>query len=210
VNRFTRQTLPTVNSIYFLVNIFYIESFCPQKTPVEIWSSEVHSSSTVAILTTETSLWTCACVSAAKAVLCCYLVTHIHRNPITSITAVILQFVSYLLTPPRNLAHPVQSNPPLHEAQIKHFGFLKTPSTFKILIHGIKYRSQNTQFLFEIFLIGWIVKEIPAKISYESSYFKICSILSFHESITITNSMILWNSIWRMYYWRCFPSPSWQ
>jgi hypothetical protein len=31
VNRFTRQTLPTVNTKYFFMNTLYIEHFCPQK-----------------------------------------------------------------------------------------------------------------------------------------------------------------------------------
>jgi hypothetical protein len=47
----------------FLMNILCIKSFCPQKSITERFSSVVHSS-TVANLTTETSLWTCACVSA--------------------------------------------------------------------------------------------------------------------------------------------------
>jgi hypothetical protein len=32
VNRFKRQTLPTVNRKHFFMNILCIESFCPQKT----------------------------------------------------------------------------------------------------------------------------------------------------------------------------------
>jgi hypothetical protein len=43
----------------------------------------IHSSSTVTILTTKTSLWTCACLSATLSVkkmgLCCYLVIHIEN-----------------------------------------------------------------------------------------------------------------------------------
>jgi hypothetical protein len=65
-------------------------------------SSVVHPSRTVAILTTETSLWTCACASArlwwSWTVL---LPSETHRNPITSITFVLLPFVTYLLTLPR-------------------------------------------------------------------------------------------------------------
>jgi hypothetical protein len=60
VNRFTQQTLPTVYRKHFFMNIFCI---CPQKRTTERYSSIVHSSSTVAILTTETNLWTCVCVS---------------------------------------------------------------------------------------------------------------------------------------------------
>jgi hypothetical protein len=65
VNRFTRRTLPTVKSKHFFMNILCIESFCRQKErTTERWSSVVQSSSTLAIMTTETSLWTCACAFA--------------------------------------------------------------------------------------------------------------------------------------------------
>jgi hypothetical protein len=63
VNHFTRQTLPTVNGKHFSMNILCIEFFFPEIT-TEPCSSEVHTSITVAILTTDTSLWTCACTSA--------------------------------------------------------------------------------------------------------------------------------------------------
>jgi hypothetical protein len=64
VNRFTRKTLPTVNINYFFMNILCIESFCPQKKrTTERWSSVVHSS-TVGILISVTSFWTCACAFA--------------------------------------------------------------------------------------------------------------------------------------------------
>jgi hypothetical protein len=64
MNRFTRQTLPTVNRKYFFMNILCIESFCPQKklTPQRCYSV-LHPSNTVAILTTEASPWICACAS---------------------------------------------------------------------------------------------------------------------------------------------------
>jgi hypothetical protein len=65
MNRFTRQTLLTVNRKHFFMNILFIESLCPQKKrTTERCSSTVHSSSMVAILTTETSPWTYACTSA--------------------------------------------------------------------------------------------------------------------------------------------------
>jgi hypothetical protein len=63
VNCFTRQTLPIVNRKHFLMNILCIESFCPQKRTTESCSSVIYSPSTVAILTTETSLWTWAWAS---------------------------------------------------------------------------------------------------------------------------------------------------
>jgi hypothetical protein len=65
MDRFTRWTLPTVYMKHFFVNILCIKSSCSQKKRVrESCSSVVHISSTGAILTTETSLWTCACAAA--------------------------------------------------------------------------------------------------------------------------------------------------
>jgi hypothetical protein len=65
VNCFTRQTLPIVNRKHFLMNILCIGSlYSTKKLTRECCSWVVYSSSTVAILTTETSLWTCACASA--------------------------------------------------------------------------------------------------------------------------------------------------
>jgi hypothetical protein len=44
VNRFMRQTLPTVNRKHFSMNILRIKSFCPQKErTTELWFSVVHS-----------------------------------------------------------------------------------------------------------------------------------------------------------------------
>jgi hypothetical protein len=63
--RITRQTLPTVNRKYFFTNILCIETFCSQrKCAIERCSAIVHSSNSVAILTTETNLSTCSCASA--------------------------------------------------------------------------------------------------------------------------------------------------
>jgi hypothetical protein len=67
VNRFTRQTLPTVNRQYLCMNILCIESFCHITRMTE--HSSVVQSSTVAILTTETSTWTCACASSTYTVM---------------------------------------------------------------------------------------------------------------------------------------------
>jgi hypothetical protein len=64
MNRFTRQTLPAVNKKHFLINILCSESVCSQKNTTGRCSFIVHSSSTVAILTTEISLCTCACAFA--------------------------------------------------------------------------------------------------------------------------------------------------
>jgi hypothetical protein len=59
-------------------------------------SSVIYSSSTVAILSTETSLWTCTCASAT------YTGMKVD-SAVTSITAVLLPFVTYLPTLSYNL-----------------------------------------------------------------------------------------------------------
>jgi hypothetical protein len=50
------KTLLTVNRKYLFMNILCTVSFCPQKRTTERCSSVVYFSSTVVILTTETSL----------------------------------------------------------------------------------------------------------------------------------------------------------
>jgi hypothetical protein len=68
------KTLPTINRKYFFFNILCNKSFCPQKNAQQntaLWYYTPHSM--VAILTTETSPWTCACASAG---LCCYVVIY--------------------------------------------------------------------------------------------------------------------------------------
>jgi hypothetical protein len=95
-NRFTRQTLPTVNRKYFFVNILCIESFCPQKThdrtlqaQSPLWLLKPASEHAQARLLSRLSRsWTVLLPSDA------------YRNPITSITAVLLPLVAYLLTLP--------------------------------------------------------------------------------------------------------------
>jgi hypothetical protein len=57
-------TNTTVNRKHFFMNILCIEPFCPQKCTTECCCMVVHSSSTVATFTTDTNLWTCACMSA--------------------------------------------------------------------------------------------------------------------------------------------------
>jgi hypothetical protein len=64
VNRFTRQTLPTVYRKHFFMNIFALSPFAHKKSTSERCSLIVHSSSTVTILTIETNLWICAYASA--------------------------------------------------------------------------------------------------------------------------------------------------
>jgi hypothetical protein len=54
----------------FLYEYHFIESFCLQKkSTIKRCSLVVHFSSTVSILITATSLWTCACASATKTVM---------------------------------------------------------------------------------------------------------------------------------------------
>jgi hypothetical protein len=99
-----RETLPTVNRKHFFVNILFIESFCPQKdaqqnavlryyiprAPLPLWLLKPVSEYAYACLLPGLSWsWTVLLPSGT------------HRNPITSITAALLPFVTYLLT----LAH---------------------------------------------------------------------------------------------------------
>jgi hypothetical protein len=53
------------------------------KRTTERWSSVVHSSSTVAILTTETSLWTCVCIPRLSGSWNLVLPIDTHRKPLT-------------------------------------------------------------------------------------------------------------------------------
>jgi hypothetical protein len=89
VNRFTRQTLPTVNRKHFFMNILCIESSWPPKT---------HN---------RTLLFGSICLKHGRhfdywnqllnlRMRVCYLV--IHTESITSITAVLLPFMTHLLT----------------------------------------------------------------------------------------------------------------
>jgi hypothetical protein len=99
VNFFIRLTLPTINRKHFLINMLCIEPSCPQKTHNRICSLVVHSSGTVTILTTETSLCVRVCyqdLSWSWAV----LLPNNKQKPIMSITAVLLPLVSYILTLP--------------------------------------------------------------------------------------------------------------
>jgi hypothetical protein len=64
-----------------------------------------HSSSTVATLTTETSLWTSHSILLPGLSWSWMVLLPIdkHKKPITSIKAVLLQFVTYLFTSPHTL-----------------------------------------------------------------------------------------------------------
>jgi hypothetical protein len=96
VNRFTLQTLPTINRKHFFMNILCIESFCQQKAHngtllfvstslkhgrhFEYWNQPLNMRMCIHYL------------NCHEAGLCCYLVIH---KPITSITAVLLSYVTY-------------------------------------------------------------------------------------------------------------------
>jgi hypothetical protein len=87
-------TLLTVNMKHFFMNILRTKPFCPQKikSATERCTSVLRSWSTVAIFTTEISLWTQYArllpILLWKTGLCCYLVIR-HRK---FITAVLLPF----------------------------------------------------------------------------------------------------------------------
>jgi hypothetical protein len=100
VNSFTRQTLLTVNRKHAFMNI--ICSFAHKERTTESCSllRVVYSSDTT-ILIIETSLWACAWASATYS-WTVLLPSDTHRKPITSITAVLVTFVAYLLTLPRS------------------------------------------------------------------------------------------------------------
>jgi hypothetical protein len=102
---------PTTNTSHHTQGTFLYECplhwiLSPHKILItELCSSVVYSSSTVAIFTSEISLWTCTCASATYTVMSwtVLLASDTHRKLITSITAVLLPFVAYLLTLPRAL-----------------------------------------------------------------------------------------------------------
>jgi hypothetical protein len=101
VNRFTRQTLSTVNRKHFFMDILCIDTFYPRKTHNRTLFfgslllkqgrySEICSEHAHARLLPRLS-WSCTVL----------LPSDTHREPITSNTAVLLPFVTYLLTLPR-------------------------------------------------------------------------------------------------------------
>jgi hypothetical protein len=90
------QTLPTVNGNHFFMNILCIESFCTSRTHIRtllfgsrpFWPIKPASEYGCASLLPRLSWsWTVL------------LPSDTHRKPITSITSVLLPFVTYLLTP---------------------------------------------------------------------------------------------------------------
>jgi hypothetical protein len=106
VNRFTRQTLPIVNSKHFFMNILCVGSFCPQKTAQQnsalrqytpqAWSpyrllKPAFEHEHARLLARLSWSWTVLLPSDKP------------RKPSMSITAVLLPFVAYSVTSPRTL-----------------------------------------------------------------------------------------------------------
>jgi hypothetical protein len=103
VNRFTRQTLPTVNRKHFFMNNLYIESFYPPENAQQnaaLWYYTLQAQSPLLLLKPASEhahvrllprLWSWTVL----------LPSDTHRKHITSITAVFLPFVIYLLILPR-------------------------------------------------------------------------------------------------------------
>jgi hypothetical protein len=91
VNRFTRQTLPTTNKKHFFMNILCIE-FCSQNTP----NRTLLFGSILLKYGRHFEYWTCACpgLSWSWTVL---LPSDTYREPLTSVTSVLLPCVTYLL-----------------------------------------------------------------------------------------------------------------
>jgi hypothetical protein len=103
MNRFTRQTLPTVNRKKLFMNNLCIEYFGPQKSTTERCSSVVHpqARSSFWLLKQDSEhahvyLWTR--LSWNWTVL---LPSDTYRKPVTSITAILLPSVTYFSTLPR-------------------------------------------------------------------------------------------------------------
>jgi hypothetical protein len=109
VNRFSRQTLPIVNRKHFFRNILCIESFSRKnKRTKERCSSVIHPQARSPFwLLKSASEHAHVCLlpglSWSRAVL---LPSDTHRTPVTTITAVVLPFVTYLLTLPRSFHGP--------------------------------------------------------------------------------------------------------
>jgi hypothetical protein len=100
VNYCTQQTLPTINRKHFFINILYVESVCAQKMHnrtllfgsilikhschFDYWNQPQHTRLLPRLSWSRTVLLPC----------------DTHRNLVTSIMAVLLQFVTCLLTLP--------------------------------------------------------------------------------------------------------------
>jgi hypothetical protein len=127
---------PYTGNISVLMS-FSLSPFVDKKRTVERCSSVAYSSSTVAILTAEYSLWTCACASAPTLSWSwTRLLPSDTEKTIISITAILLQFVTYLLTLPRNTLRSIE------------FAFLFWPTL-------ILYKHQWSLYLPHILTLEW-------------------------------------------------------
>jgi hypothetical protein len=105
VNSFTRHTLPTVNRKHFFMNILCIEFFRPQKKrTTERCSSVVYTQarSIFSLLKPASELAHVRLLPRLSWSWTVLLPSDTLRKPITSITAVLLPFVTYLLTLPHS------------------------------------------------------------------------------------------------------------
>jgi hypothetical protein len=99
VNRFTRQTLPTINRKHFFMNVLCIESFCPQKTDnrMLLFSSALFKHSRhfdYGNKPQNMRVYVCY-LDLHEAGLCCHLVIHIENllHPSMTIERRLLAFV---------------------------------------------------------------------------------------------------------------------
>jgi hypothetical protein len=102
VKRFTRQTLPIVKRKHFFMNILCIESFFPQKkkrTTGRCTSVLNQARSPFWLLKSASQLVYVRLLPRLSWSWTVLLPSDTHRQTITSITAVVLPFMTYLLTP---------------------------------------------------------------------------------------------------------------
>jgi hypothetical protein len=99
VNRYTRQTLPTVNRKHFFMNILCIESFSPQNTQkrTQLFGITLLKQPSPFLLL-KSAYEYARLLPRLSWSWTLLLPSDRHRKSITSITAVLFPFVSYLLT----------------------------------------------------------------------------------------------------------------
>jgi hypothetical protein len=112
VNSFTRQTLPTINKKHFFTNILFTGSFCPQTSAqqnaaLRYYTPQIRSPFGLLKQVSEHA-HTCLLprLSRSWTVL---LPSDTHRKPITSIAAVLLPLVTYLLTLTRTIGLHIEA-----------------------------------------------------------------------------------------------------
>jgi hypothetical protein len=100
VNRYTLQTLPTVSTKHFFMNILCIESIFPQKTHNRklLFGSIPQARSPFWLLKSASEHAHARSILRLSWSWNVLLPSDTHNKPITSVTAVLLPFVTYLLT----------------------------------------------------------------------------------------------------------------